>query len=81
MEAVMSQPRNRIAATALAALAALDVTLFVLANLRTFSNAEHGTKHIVAGVLWIGFLAGSLALLVTLAIWISRTTRRRRALP
>ena len=74
----MHHPPARIAVTA---LAALDVTLFVLANLPTFTDAEHGAKHVAAGVLWMGFLAGTLAFLITLAISISRTTRRKRALP
>jgi hypothetical protein len=62
-------------------LAALDLLLFVLANLPALRNATHGAKHVIGGAFWMGFLAGTLALLVTLTITITRATRRRRALP
>jgi len=62
-------------------LAVLDVTLFLLAGIPRYSNATHGTDHIIGGIFWMGFLAGTLALLITLALWVTRTTRRRRALP
>jgi hypothetical protein len=64
-----------------AALAALDLTLFVLAGIPRYSNAKHGADHLIGGILWMGFLAGTLALLITLATWITRTTRARRATP
>ena len=63
------------------ALATLDITLFALANIPRYSNATHGIDHIVGGIFWMGFLAGTLALLITLALWITRTTRQRRPSP
>ena len=72
----MNQPTIRRIAIA---LTALDVTLFVLANLPAFKNASHGANHLIGGILWMSFLAGTLALLLTLAIAITRTTRRKRA--
>jgi hypothetical protein len=61
------------------ALVPLDVTLFVLAGIPRYSNAKHGTEHLLGGIFWMGFLAGTLTLLITLAIWITRTSRARRA--
>ncbi|HKC28991.1 MAG TPA: hypothetical protein VKB75_13350 [Jatrophihabitans sp.] len=61
------------------ALVPLDITLFVLAGIPRYSNAKHGADHVLGGIFWMGFLAGTLALLITLAIWITRTTRARRA--
>jgi len=70
--------RIRIAHVAVA-LAALDVVLFLLAGIPRYSNAQHGIDHIVGGIFWMGFLAGTLALLITLAIWITRATRATRS--
>jgi hypothetical protein len=61
------------------ALAVLDLALFALAGIPRYSNAKHGTDHIIGGIFWMGFLAGTLALLITLAVRITRTTRARRA--
>ena len=72
----MSRIRIRHVATA---LVALDLTLFVLAGIPRYSNAKHGVDHVVGGIFWMGFLAGTLALMITLAVWITRTTRARRA--
>ncbi|MGH3499220.1 MAG: hypothetical protein ACRDP1_17325 [Nocardioidaceae bacterium] len=63
------------------ALAVLDITLFVLAGIPRYSNATHGTNHLIGGIFWMGFLAGTLALLITLAVWVTGATRRRRAAP
>lgn len=61
------------------ALVVVDLALFVLAGIPRYSNAKHGADHIIGGIFWMGFLAGTLALLITLAVWITRTTRARRA--
>ncbi|MGH8960834.1 MAG: hypothetical protein ACRDWT_06445 [Jatrophihabitantaceae bacterium] len=72
--------RIRIQRVAIA-LAVLDITLFVLAGIPRYSNATHGTDHVIGGIFWMGFLAGTLALLITLAGWVTRATRRHRATP
>lgn len=72
----MNRPRL---ARSTAVIAVLDVVLFALANIPALANAKNGAGHIVGGVLWMGFLAGVLTLLVLLAIVITRATRQRRA--
>lgn len=70
--------RWRITHTAIT-LAVVDVALFLVSGIPSLKNAKHGADYILGEAAWIAFLIGTLALLVTLAIWITRTTRQRRA--
>jgi hypothetical protein len=60
------------------ALLVLDVVLFVLSGIPRYKNATHGANQIVGDIIWFGFLIGALALLITVAVWITSVTRRRR---
>lgn len=69
--------RWRITHTAIT-LAVVDVALFIVSGIPALKNAKHGSDYVLGEIAWMGFLLGTLALLVTLAIWITRTTRQRR---
>jgi len=62
------------------ALAVADVALFLISGIPALKNAKHGADNVIGELAWLGFVIGTLALLVTLAIWITRSTRQRRAL-
>jgi hypothetical protein len=70
--------RSRIARLGLA-LVVLDVVLFILSGIPRFKNAHHGADSVIGQSIWLAFLIGTLALLITVAMWITSTTRRRRA--
>jgi hypothetical protein len=60
------------------ALLVLDVVLLVVSGIPRYKNATHGADYVVGQIVWLGFLAGALALLITIAVWITGATRRRR---
>jgi len=62
-----------------AGLLVLDVVLFTLSGVPRFKNATHGTSYVLGNIFWLGFLVGTLALLVTVAVWVTTTSRRRHA--
>jgi hypothetical protein len=62
-----------------AAILVLDIALFALSGVPRFKNATHGTNYVLGEIFWLGFLVGTLALLVTVAVWVTTTSRRRRA--
>jgi hypothetical protein len=63
---------------AIVALAVVDVALFMLSGIPRFRDATHGTDYVVGEVLWIAFLIGVLALVVTLAVVLVRRARGGR---
>lgn len=60
------------------ALLVLDMALFVVSGIPRYRNATHGADHVIGNIVWFGFLLGALSLLITIAVWITSTTRRRR---
>ena len=61
------------------ALAIIDVALLFVSGIPALKNAKHGADYVLGNIAWLGFLIGTLTLLVTLAVWITRTTRQWRA--
>ena len=62
-----------------AVLLALDVVLFAVSGISRFKDAKHGADLVIGEIVWVGFLAGALALLALVGLAISRFARRRRA--
>jgi predicted ferric reductase len=69
--------RWKITYTAIA-LAVLDIALLLASGIPALKNAKHGLDYVLGELAWLGFLVGTLGLLVTVAIWITRSTRQRR---
>lgn len=61
------------------AVLALDVALFLISGIGSLKNAKHGTDYWIGEVDWLAFLVGALALLVLVAISVTRAVSRRRA--
>jgi hypothetical protein len=60
----------------LVALFVADVVIFLLSNVTSKSNSHPGTA---SDVLWVVFLAGTLALIVLGVVAAVRSARSRRA--
>lgn len=60
-------------------LAIVDVALFLISGIPSLKNAKHGVANVTGELVWLGFVLGTLALLIVLAVWITRTSRQRRA--
>lgn len=63
-----------------AALVVFDIATFLISGLPRVRHAHHGVFSVLGEIDWIAFLAGVLALLVTLALWAVRA-RRQRPIP
>lgn len=63
---------------AIIALAIVDLALFLISGVPRFKDATHGTDYVVGEVVWIGFLIGVLALLVTCVVVLVRRLRGAR---
>ena len=68
--------RNNRGLLAIVGLAVVDVALFMISGIPRFRNATQGAYYVGGEVLWIGFLIGALALVVTLATVLVRRIRR-----
>lgn len=55
------------------------VVVVLLNGSSRVSKAHHGVWNIVAEITWLAFLAGCLALIITLVMWMVRARRRAAA--
>jgi hypothetical protein len=55
----------------------VDVALFLLSGIPRFRDADSGVDLVVSDVLWFGFLAGLLSLVVLAAVALARRFRPR----
>lgn len=67
-------PRSRVL---LPAIAAVDVLLFLGSGIPRFRDADSGVDLVVSDVLWFGFLAGLLTLVVLAVVALARRLRPR----
>lgn len=70
--------RNNRGLLALVALAVVDLALFMLSGIPRFRDATQGTDYVVGEILWIGFLIGAVALVITLITVLVRRARSAR---
>jgi hypothetical protein len=70
--------RNNRGLLAIVALAVVDLALFMLSGVPRFRNATHGATYVVGEILWVGFLIGVLALVITLVTVLARRVRGGR---
>jgi hypothetical protein len=61
----------------LPAVAIVDVVLFMLSGIPRFRDAESGVDLAVGDVIWFGFLAGLLTLVVLAVVALARRLRPR----
>jgi hypothetical protein len=57
---------------------ALDVAALLVSGIARFKNAKHGLDFVVGEIAWLGFLAGTLAVLALTTVAIGRLLARRR---
>ena len=57
---------------ALVALAVVDLALFMISGVPRFKTATQGVDYVVGEICWVGFLVGTLALIVTLGTVVYR---------
>jgi hypothetical protein len=60
-------------------LAAVDVALFMVSGIPRYKDAKHGADLVIGEIVWIAFLVGLLALIVTGVLTARRTLTRRAA--
>lgn len=60
---------------AIIALAIVDLALFLISGVPRFKDATHGANYVIGEVVWIAFLVGVLALVVTGAVVLVRRAR------
>lgn len=63
---------------AIIALAIVDLALFLISGVPRFREATHGANYVIGEVVWIGFLVGVLALVVTGVVVLVRRVRGTR---
>lgn len=63
---------------AIIALAIVDLALFLISGVPRFKDATHGTNYVIGEVVWIAFLIGVLALIVTGVVFVVRRARVAR---
>lgn len=64
---------------AIIALAVVDLALFLISGIARFKDATQGADYVIGEVVWLGFLVGLLALIVTVAVVLVRRARGARS--
>ena len=60
---------------AIIALAIVDLALFLVSGVPRFKDATHGTNYVIGEIVWMAFLIGVLALIVTGVVLLVRRIR------
>jgi hypothetical protein len=60
----------------MAGLLVADLVLFACSGIPAVKNAKHGAKYVIGDILWFGFLAGALALIVLAVVAVVRRSGR-----
>ena len=63
---------------AIIALAIVDLALFLVSGVPRFKDATHGTNYVIGESVWMAFLIGVLALIVTGVVVLVRRIRVAR---
>jgi hypothetical protein len=65
----------------IAALAVIDVALFMISGIPAYRDATHGADLVIGQIAWFGFLLGLLALIVLGALAVGRHLNRKEKTP